>query len=593
MNLGVTGSLLHVPAAAWLAFIMDLAVRSTLLTGAALLGTRALRNSPAILRSGIWTTTFSLLLALPLLTALPPVTQTLLPAVELPRLAVTQVPPVEIAAPILADEPVSLTDRNTNTPIQTTPSATANDSVPPTILPVRHLASWPVLVWTWLAVALFMTCRTLTRLLSGLRAPGRAAVVAGGPTLKLVRGLERDLHIRRPVQVRSSEEVTMPFVAGLIKRRLVLPAGILSWKTESLRSVLLHELAHIKRQDIARLIVLDLVRSLCWFNPLVWIGVRRATLAIEMACDDIVCRDTRTTRDYARQLLWFARLALGGNTNHLPGFARKIGLELRIENILQPGFSRDGSRGLSVLRHCITTLMILLALPLLLLQTETTQRVVFAGAAPPQTSTAVSQPDPTVTHYAPLSPSGIRPKAFVTDRGRRFKRINLTAADMLAAGNLISAAAAGNLSVVREVLESNPHLVNVQDDYGMTPVAQASWNDHLTVVDYLARQGANLEIKNQIGLTPLFCTLDRTRSAMATLLIRHGADINTHGYRNRTLLHMAARSGQVEIARHLIDRGAEINALDAMGATPYALARAKGDPGLLRLLRAHGARTSV
>ena len=59
---------------------------------------------------------------------------------------------------------------------------------------------------------------------------------------------------------------------------------------KDLRFVISHELAHVRRRDLACLWVMTLARTLHWFNPLVWIAARCARLDAELACDATVLR---------------------------------------------------------------------------------------------------------------------------------------------------------------------------------------------------------------------------------------------------------------------------------------------------------------
>jgi hypothetical protein len=55
-----------------------------------------------------------------------------------------------------------------------------------------------------------------------------------------------------------------------------------------LRMVFLHELAHVKRADILWNWVMIFASSLHWFNPLVWLALRRLRADRELACDAMV-----------------------------------------------------------------------------------------------------------------------------------------------------------------------------------------------------------------------------------------------------------------------------------------------------------------
>jgi hypothetical protein len=52
--------------------------------------------------------------------------------------------------------------------------------------------------------------------------------------------------------------------------------------------IFLHELAHVKRGDILLNWVIIAVRSLHWFNPLVWLALRRLRADRELVCDAMV-----------------------------------------------------------------------------------------------------------------------------------------------------------------------------------------------------------------------------------------------------------------------------------------------------------------
>lgn len=53
----------------------------------------------------------------------------------------------------------------------------------------------------------------------------------------------------------------------------------------SLGTALAHELTHLKHRDTGYLLLISLVRSLHWFNPLVWLMARRARQDVELCCD--------------------------------------------------------------------------------------------------------------------------------------------------------------------------------------------------------------------------------------------------------------------------------------------------------------------
>jgi hypothetical protein len=123
---------------------------------------------------------------------------------------------------------------------------------------------------------------------------------------RLVRDLLRGAEPLDPTAARSAAGATsrvaargiavlrgcgeVPFTFGTLRPRIVLPAaGRLEPALE--RSLLAHELAHVRRNDDLRAGLNSFVAALFWFHPLVWIAARRLTLAREAACDRAATRE--------------------------------------------------------------------------------------------------------------------------------------------------------------------------------------------------------------------------------------------------------------------------------------------------------------
>ena len=102
---------------------------------------------------------------------------------------------------------------------------------------------------------------------------------------------------------------------------VLLPDESDRWRTERLRMVLIHELAHVQRWDCLVQLLAHLARALFWFHPLAWLAVSRLRVEQELACDDVVLASGASAPDYAEHLvvvtaglaenLWIAPVALG------------------------------------------------------------------------------------------------------------------------------------------------------------------------------------------------------------------------------------------------------------------------------------------
>lgn len=109
--------------------------------------------------------------------------------------------------------------------------------------------------------------------------------------------------------------------------------------------------------------------------------------------------------------------------------------------------------------------------------------------------------------------------------------------------------------------------------HGRVPLHFASATGCVEVLAPLLRPGANPDVRDRGGHTPLYCVANECASPAGPEVVRRlveaGADVNAcGGVTQATALHMAARRGCTEIARALLECGAFIDARDRKGDTP-------------------------
>src|SRR5664279_4740202 len=104
--------------------------------------------------------------------------------------------------------------------------------------------------------------------------------------MNLLEDCKQAMGLRVPVTLVETAAVGSPSLFGFVRPRLLLPVGLTrEFSHEELRYVFLHELSHIKRQDILTGWLMTALQILHWFNPLVWLAFHRMRVDRELACD--------------------------------------------------------------------------------------------------------------------------------------------------------------------------------------------------------------------------------------------------------------------------------------------------------------------
>jgi TonB family protein len=212
---------------------------------------------------------------------------------------------------------------------------------PAAMAPAAATAS-QVLAAIWLAGAA-VTGSILLVGLARLRLVAAAAKPIGsGPWIHAAREVAHAAGLQRPIVLLQSDHPTLLVTWGWRRPKVILPAAARHWTGERARIVLCHELAHIRRGDWTAQMLGELLRSVYWFNPIVWIACRRLRRESEQACDDAVLHSGVDPTDYASHLVALARTLNTRRSPYVPApaMARPSSLEGRISAMLNERLDR-------------------------------------------------------------------------------------------------------------------------------------------------------------------------------------------------------------------------------------------------------------
>ena len=328
-------------ASSLFAFVAETAVKASALLVVACIGALLLRKSSAAARHLLWTLAFAAVLTLPILSLA-------LPALSLP----------------VADAPAFIFRTTANAGAQPIPAAKPTRAVP------GRLQTDPI---DWRMALLFFWVTG-----AGI---SFAQMLIGWLAIARLRREAFPLEVTPQAELLETTARTMPMTCGSIRPAILLPSDAKNWNPERLRMVVLHEMAHVQRRDVATHLLARIALCLYWFNPLAWFAFREFVKERERAADDMVLSAGESGSSYATHLLEIAR-----SMQSSPAWAwsavtmaSKSQLEGRLLAILDSNRNRHSPRRLGILAGAMAILILLV--PVAAVHAQSDSSLMKAGDA--------------------------------------------------------------------------------------------------------------------------------------------------------------------------------------------------------------------
>ena len=107
-------------------------------------------------------------------------------------------------------------------------------------------------------------------------------------------------NLRRKVDIFINDKIASPVTYGIIHPKIVLQSYIFE-DDELLKYVLIHELTHIKKFDIAFSHLKNLIMCINWYNPFILGAAKYIEDDIEILCDKLVIKKAGDTREHRKE----------------------------------------------------------------------------------------------------------------------------------------------------------------------------------------------------------------------------------------------------------------------------------------------------
>jgi TonB family protein len=204
-------------------------------------------------------------------------------------------------------------------------------------LPGRRIPAKPVSAWS-LAIPGLMAAGLLVRL-AGLSA-GLWKLGRYRRSSRLLDTLPEAVNAAMALTdvwcpVAMSPEAHSPATFGLLRPIVLLPERFLTLSREAQLAIACHELLHVRRHDWLAALLEEIVGSVLWFQPAVYLVIADIRLAREQVVDRSVVQLTRARTPYVEALLAVAGEPFGAAISMAPMFLHRRNLKSRITFLLE------------------------------------------------------------------------------------------------------------------------------------------------------------------------------------------------------------------------------------------------------------------
>jgi beta-lactamase regulating signal transducer with metallopeptidase domain len=319
------------------------------------------------------------------------------------------------------------------------------------------------------------------------------------------------------IKIFSASQVSSPMVVGLTSPRIILPENMmLQLSSEQLAPIVLHELAHIQRNDIWFSHFQEFIAVVFWWSPVIRLLNKKIHIDRELACDLRAVKQLNNNKQYAQSLIDCAKLMITQQRSVLAMglFSQKKELNNRVSAVLKSKKLKTPSM-LTIIGLC---------LGLSVLTIKASQAFV--------------------------------PKISISDTRQNAQHYSLLPASE--GEKLIAAVMQNDIGTI-EQLQQDGVDINTPAIGDGTALIIAVKKDNGKMVQALIDLGADVNQSSRGDGNPLITAAMTNNISLAQLLIDNGADINAIVPADETPLINATRRGYFEMTQLLVNQGADVN----------------------------------
>ena len=421
-------------------------------------------------------------------------------------------------------------------------------------------------------IPLFVTCWLLGVLVLLLRFLGSLAFIqrlkvyqsADFPASweEKLRNLSQQLGLRKKIQGISSHIAITPMAIGVLKPAIIIPAKLFSRLSEDqIRAILIHELAHLKRNDFLVNMLQSVVEIIFFYHPGIWWISANIRNERENCCDDVAVSLLGEPFTYAKTLIELQEERQIGSIPAMAFSGIRYKFGQRIRRLLnQPPVLADFKEGF------VTALVLILGIVALGFGThQGRSQALFNPLNTPMTE----QVNDTLKSPVEIEPEAVRPlpkeeKPLIALEAEKPIQLPSTPDRIYSPADssqsqlklLFLAIHEKDPKLVSFILDKGVN-INGTNSAGRTPLIEAAHEGSLSIAKILLEAGAQLEQEAGDGYTALLEAAEHGARELVELFIEKGAAINQADNKGQTPLIQAAHRGNYEVVKLLLEKGAD------------------------------------
>lgn len=159
-------------------------------------------------------------------------------------------------------------------------------------------------------IGMFVMAAGLIRSLRRLQTLKKSALpLQNNQVRRLYHRCLEETGITKHIPLFSTAFLQSPIITGLFRPCIYIPIQLISdYKETDMRYMLLHELQHYKNRDAIASHLMNIARTVYWFNPAVWLALKEMRNEREIACDTSVLEllEKDCYKEYGNTLINFA-----------------------------------------------------------------------------------------------------------------------------------------------------------------------------------------------------------------------------------------------------------------------------------------------